>query len=248
MMNESRPAGIPRLALGAVALTVLAALLMAVAGLGSRWGWWPFGTGFTLLGASAYLALLAAAVSLIALAVILLGSRHRGWSIAALSLIGALALVYLPWSWRQRVGTVPPIHDISTDTENPPVFVAIVPLRAGARNPVEYGGPEVAAQQREAYPDVAPIMLSVPPREAFQQALDAARDMGWDIADANAAQGRIEATDETTWFGFKDDVVIRIVPAPGGSRADVRSLSRVGGSDVGTNAARVRKYAAKLRS
>lgn len=247
-MNQNRPEGFSRLVLGAVALTVLAALLMAAAGLGSRWGWWHFRTGFWLLGASAYLAIAAAAVSLIALVVILLRPRRRGWSVAVLSLIGALALVYLPWSWRQRADTVPPIHDISTDTDNPPVFVAIVPLRADAKNPVEYGGPEVAAQQRDAYPDIAPIQLDVPPQRAFQQALDAARGMGWDIVDASADEGRIEATDRTTWFGFKDDVVIRVVPAPGGSRVDVRSLSRIGGSDVGTNAARIREYAAALQS
>ena len=70
--------------------------------------------------------------------------------------------------------------------------------------------------------------------------------MGWQIVDANAREGRIEATATTFWFGFKDDVVVRIVPAPGGSRVDVRSVSRVGVSDVGANAKRVRDFLQKL--
>ena len=63
---------------------------------------------------------------------------------------------------------------------------------------------------------------------------------------AEAADGRIEATDTTFWFGFKDDVVVRVQPADNGSRIDVRSESRVGKSDVGTNARRIRAYLAKL--
>ena len=72
--------------------------------------------------------------------------------------------------------------------------------------------------------------------------------MGWDLVASDPASGRIEATDTTFWFGFKDDIVIRVAAAPGGSRVDIRSLSRVGVSDVGTNAARIRKYLTALRS
>ena len=79
----------------------------------------------------------------------------------------------------------------------------------------------------------------LPPDRAFEPALSAAREMGWEIVDAASKDGRIEATDTTFWFGFKDDVVIRITPTPEGSRIDVRSLSRVGRSDVGTNAKRI---------
>jgi uncharacterized protein (DUF1499 family) len=89
-------------------------------------------------------------------------------------------------------------------------------------------------------------MLPVPPGAAFHVALAAARDMGWTIVASDSASGRIEATATTTWFGFKDDVVVRIGPDPKGSRVDVRSESRVGGSDVGTNAARIKKYEQRL--
>jgi uncharacterized protein (DUF1499 family) len=145
-----------------------------------------------------------------------------------------------------KASKVPAIHDISTDVENPPAFSAVAPIRRGAPNPVEYGGPAIAEQQRKAYPDIGPVALDAPPDQAFQRALDAARDMGWEIVDANPAQGRIEATATTWWFGFKDDVVIRVSATEGGSKIDVRSLSRVGKSDVGTNAARIRAYLSRF--
>ena len=98
------------------------------------------------------------------------------------------------------------------------------------------------AQQRAAYPDVQPAILNVPPAQAFERALAAVHDMGWEVVKADATEGRIEATDTTFWFGFKDDVVIRVGPTDGGSRVDVRSLSRVGVGDAGTNAKRIRAY------
>jgi len=72
--------------------------------------------------------------------------------------------------------------------------------------------------------------------------------MGGELVASDPVAGRIEATDTTFWFGFKDDIVVRVAPAPGGSRVDVRSTSRVGLSDVGTNAARIRKYLRALQS
>jgi uncharacterized protein (DUF1499 family) len=144
--------------------------------------------------------------------------------------------------------TVPPIHDITTDTADPPRFVAVVPLRKDALNPIEYGGPEIAAQQQRAYPDLHPVTLPDPPARAFEHALAAARAQGWEIVEAAPAEGRIEATDTTRWFGFKDDVVVRVRMAENGSRLDVRSLSRVGRSDLGKNAARIRAFLRALGS
>jgi uncharacterized protein (DUF1499 family) len=160
-------------------------------------------------------------------------------ALVTLGSIGALA-------W--KASRAPRIHDISTDTDHTPPFVAVLPLRAGALNPAEYGGPEIAAQQHAGYADLAPITMNVPPARAFDRALAAARTMGWELVASDPAAGRIEATDTTFWFGFKDDVVVRVTPAPGGSRVDVRSLSRVGGSDIGTNAARIRKYVKTLNA
>src|SRR5690606_17575541 len=138
--------------------------------------------------------------------------------------------------------SVPPIHDITTDIENPPEFVAIAPLRADAPNPVAYAGEETAAQQREAYPELASLERSEPASDIFAEALLVVDDMGWELVASNIEEGRIEATDTTRWFGFKDDVVIRIVQNNDGAIVDVRSKSRVGRSDVGVNAARIENF------
>ena len=103
----------------------------------------------------------------------------------------------------------------------------------------------MAAQQREAYPDLAPVDYPIAPEAAFETALAVAQDMGWDVVAADQAAGRIEASDRTFWFGFVDDVVIRVRPTDAGSRVDVRSVSRVGVSDVGKTA-RIRAYRAEL--
>ena len=122
----------------------------------------------------------------------------------------------------------------------------MLPLRKDATNSADYGGPEIAAQQHAAYSDIQPLILSIPSQQAFSQALQAAEAMGWAIVATNPADGRIEATDTTFWFGFKDDIVVRIQAQGDGSRVDVRSVSRVGKSDVGTNAQRIRAYLRRL--
>lgn len=231
------------------ALAVLAALALVLAGLGARWGWWHFRTGFTLLEWAAYGGIAAAVLSLLGIVRAASGTRGRGAALllGVLGVLLGIGVAVVPWQWRRTAQTVPPIHDITTDTENPPAFVAVVPLRADAPNPIEYGGPEIARQQRAAYPEVRPLLLPVPPAQAFQRALGAARDAEWEIVAAVPAEGRIEATDRTRWFGFLDDVVIRVLPTQEGSRVDVRSLSRVGGSDVGANARRIEAYLERMR-
>ncbi|MEZ0334752.1 MAG: DUF1499 domain-containing protein [Gemmatimonadales bacterium] len=225
-------------------IAAAAVLLLLVAGPGTRLGLWNFRTGFVLLRWGAYLGILAAGLGLVSLLWRAPGARP-GPAVLAIVLGATAALV--PYRWMQRAQQVPPIHDITTDVERPPEFQAVLPLRAGAANPAEYGGPEIAAQQQQAYPDVVPLVLNVPTEEAFRRALQAAQGMGWEIVAADSSAGRIEATATTAWFGFKDDVVVRVTPEGPGSRVDVRSVSRVGMSDVGANAARIREYLARLR-
>jgi uncharacterized protein (DUF1499 family) len=227
----------------APALAAVALLLLLLAGPTVRLGLWGFGTGFSLLRWAAYLGLAAVAVALIAL-LTRTGRRPVLLQVAALLLGGGVALV--PWRWLQQARRVPPIHDISTDLVHPPEFVAVLPLRAAAPNPAAYGGAEVAAAQRTAYPDLHPVVVHLAPGAAFARALASARAMGWTLVAADSTGGRIEATATTPWFGFKDDVVVRIEPDPAGSKVDVRSVSRVGQSDVGTNARRIRAYLARL--
>jgi len=159
--------------------------------------------------------------------------------------LGLVILVPVVSSAR-LVRTLPWIHDISTDTENPPAFVAILTERAAAPNSAEYGGPGVAKRQRAAYPDVEPLRLSLAPSAVFDGALKIARDLGWKIIDADPTAGRIEASDQTFWYGFIDDIVVRVSPAAGGSRVDIRSVSRVGQSDLGANARRIRRFLSGL--
>lgn len=156
----------------------------------------------------------------------------------ALLVSGAAACVHRP----------PPIHDITTDMNDPPTFVDVIPLRAGAGNSATYAGRSVAAQQRAAYPDIGPAALAMMPAAAFAKALSAVREMEWTLVSADSSAGRIEATATTRWLKFKDDVVIRVRPRDGGSRVDVRSVSRVGISDWGKNAARIREFMERLRS
>jgi len=227
-----------------VALGSLALLLLA--GPGTRMAWWTFRTGLGLLGYAAYGGIAAVALAVIGIVLgLLFGGRVL---VAGLALLVGLAAFVPPYLFHRTARALPPIHDISTDTDDPPRFVAIAPLRKDAANPMEYGGPEVAAQQHRAYPDLRPATLPEPPPRAFERAVAAARAQGWEIVDAAPAEGRIEATDTTSWFGFKDDVVLRVRPEGTGSRVDVRSLSRVGRGDVGKNAARIRAYLRALGS
>lgn len=228
-----------------LAVSALAAIALLMAGAGYRAGWWTLGTAFTVLRWSAYGGAAGAIVSL-AGAIGGLTSRRALVAAAAGVAIGA-AVAGVPWRWQQTARSVPPIHDITTDLENPPAFVAVLPLRADAPNSAAYAGDAVAAQQRRAYPDLAGVVLPVPVERALAQAEQVARDMGWEIVAVDVASGRLEATDTTTFFGFKDDVVVRVQPSAGGSRVDVRSVSRVGRSDVGTNAARIREFLRRLQ-
>ena len=152
----------------------------------------------------------------------------------------------MPYSLQNQAFSVPAIHDITTDTENPPIFVAIVPLRANAPNTLDYSS-EVAAQQKAAYPEIQPLRLELVPDVAFTQAHEAAKGQGWEIVDTDRSAGRIEATDTTFWYGFKDDVVVRLTPEGSATRVDVRSVSRVGLGDVGKNASRIREYLKALQ-
>lgn len=228
----------------AVLLSLAAAVVLLVAGPGTRLDWWHFRTGLQMLRWAAYLGLAGAALAVVLL--LIPAQRRTGIGPLLLAAVLGVAVAAVPWTFMRQARAVPPIHDITTDTQRPPEFVAVLPLRTGATNPVAYGGAEIARQQQAAYPDLQPLRLELAPAAAFERALEAARAMGWQIVAADPAAGRIEATDTTFWFGFKDDVVIRIEADGTGSRIDVRSLSRVGGSDVGANAKRIRAYLRRL--
>ncbi len=173
-------------------------------------------------------------------------SRPGTW----LALVAGLVVTVINVNVIGGASGAAPIHDISTDLDNPPAFVAVVPLREAdsAQNPPDYSGPETAAAQRQTYPDIQPLTTSQPADAVFAAAREAVTRMGWTLVEASVGDGRIEATATTPWVGFRDDVVIRVASINGQTRVDVRSKSRVGRGDMGANAARVRAYLAELEA
>lgn len=250
-MAPARARRAQRLSLCAVAglaLALLAALVAALAGPGYRFGLWPLVTGFGMLRYAAYGGIAAAAVALLGVVLARPGGSRRGLPLAIAGLVIGATVFGVLWNNVRIARQAPPIHDITTDFEDPPAFVAVLPLRGEGTHPVAYGGEEIAAQQRAGFPEIGPVVLAMPPDQLFEAALATARDMGWQIVAAEPADGRIEATDTTLWFGFKDDIVIRVRLEGDGARLDIRSLSRIGGGDAGTNAARVKSFVAALES
>lgn len=141
----------------------------------------------------------------------------------------------------------PRIHDITTDFDHPPEFVAIKQLRTGAHNSLDRLEPEnLVVLQREGYPDIAPLLTDEPLSRVFDRAVALAEKRGWEIVSASVAAGRIEAVSTTPVMGFKDDVVIRIQREGQRTRIDMRSVSRVGKGDLGVNAERIRSFLADL--
>ena len=235
--------GLARLAL---ALALVCAIAAGASGYGYRYGVWSLGTGFGVLRWAAYGAIAAALIAIVAAALTAPSLHRRGLVPAIVALMIAVVTFSFPALLLQRAKSTPDIHDITTDFDDPPPLVAVLPARAKAPNSAQYGGPDVAAKQRSGYPEVQPLNTPNPPDVTFARALAIARDMGFEIVATTPASGIIEATDTTRWFGFKDDIVVRVRPAPGGSRVDMRSVSRIGGSDIGTNAKRVERYLAAL--
>lgn len=231
-------------------LAVAAVVLLGLGPLGWRVGWWHFRLAFQFfMPAAAYCGIVAVCLALIGF---IFGTRRpnaarHGWVCMLAFVVGA-AIAYIPWHYDQLRRSVPPIHDITTDWQNPPQFRAIVPLReAQHANPVAYEGAKVSDLQRHAYPDIRPVETTMPTADAFVRALKTAERMGWTIVASDPEARVIEASERSRWFGFVDDIVIRITPTDSGSRIDIRSVSRVGRSDFGVNAARVRHYLAALR-
>ena len=227
-------------------LTLAALLALVLVPVGWRAGVWHHSISLRLMRWVAYLAMAGALVSLLGL--FGWGRLPRRSRLAGIAAI-MLAAILFAMPMRYSLAAIS-IHDISTDTNNPPRFEAVMPARlASHAASAEYAGASLAATQHAAYPEIAPLILALPPAEAFPRALATARAMPrWTIVAEEREAGRIEATARTLWMGFADDVVIRITAAGSGSRVDMRSLSRVGRGDFGTNAARIRAYLAALRA
>jgi uncharacterized protein (DUF1499 family) len=240
-MANKQPARSLSIILSIAALAFVCAIAYLV--VGAPRGLVGYRTAFETLRLLAQIGAGGAVASLIVLVLALRSPSRAG---ARLSAISLLVFAIPVGTMIANEATPPPgdfINDITTDLEDPPIFSAVIPLRPEGSSAIEYGGAEVAEIQRQAHPDVEPILTELAGDAAFQKAFETAEMMGWEVVSGDMQTGIIEAIDTTPFFRFKDDIVIRIRPAGGGSRIDLRSKSRVGLSDLGTNAKRIRKYA-----
>jgi uncharacterized protein (DUF1499 family) len=226
-------------------ISLIAILLVALAGPLYKFGFIDLTTAFSGFKFGVF----AGIAALVLLGIQLLFKRQTASLGSALtSAVLAITAIAIPLSMMNTAKNVPPIHDISTDLVNPPEFVAIAPLRADAPNPIEYAGAEAAEQQRTAYPDLQTLSYNQSKSELTEATKQAVDNLGWELVNADTDNGIIEATDTTAWFGFKDDIVVRITHNDSERLVDIRSKSRVGGSDLGKNAARIHALIDELDS
>ena len=262
----------------ALIVSLLLPVYFVVAALGTKFGLIDWRVGFGLLifklGMKVVLGVLAFAV--LALLLALLVRPRAGWKSALVAVLIPLAFIGYAASVMAKAKTIPPIHDVATNVDDPPSFSEEVlaararveggnpmaPLNVPLRDLPQYkpmaASPRMAAVADKtvgqlgfaANPGVEPVTLSKTPGRAFDIAQAAARKQGWTITAADKQAGTIAALAETFWFGFKDDVAIRVRPgaAPGTSVVDVRSTSRVGLGDIGANGKRVAAYLAAVKS
>jgi len=214
--------------------------VLTASGIGYRLGWWQVGTALNISEWAVYGAALGLVLSLFGAILSRPGARQRSFLLSLLGIAASLPVVAIAVQWEYATRTYPPINDISTDTDDPPVFWDMP-------NPTEYPGAETATLQRAAYPDLAPLILSVAPEQAYALAMALTRDMGWEIVADEPKDGRIEAVDRSFLYGFKDEIIIRITAPDGGARVDLRSRSRIGLIDRGVNAKRVRAFLTALK-
>jgi len=245
-------------------ICLLAGLALGAAALAGPLAVWfglaDFRLGFSILRKvnawSSWIALTTFCIALLIFAIAKTKSIGNGRT-AAWALVGSIVAAaswYIPETFRPPEGT-PGIHDIATNPDAPLEYIAIAPLRDEASNNMEYGEmPNMTPAQHKAlqinaYPDIVPQEFqNASVEQVYQRALAAANTMGWEVVDSRLENGigRIEATDTTFWFRFKDDVVVEITEQGNGAVLNARSLSRVGRGDVGKNAARLREFFAKL--
>lgn len=227
----------PILFLAGLLLSLAAIAAVLLAGIGYRQGWWHFLQGLRIAEWAVYAAGLGLVLSLAA--AITARPGRRGFVSALPGVLLALPVLGMALQWEVATRTTPPINDISTDTEDPPVFWDMP-------NPTEYPGEKFATLQRTGYPDIAPLLVKQTPDAVYAQAMALVNERGWAVVASDVAEGRIEAVATSRLFGFADEVAVRISPAEGGARVDMRSRSRLGKIDRGTNAQRIRAYLGDL--
>jgi hypothetical protein len=243
----------------AFAAFIISLLMVLAASFGTRLHVWNYHFGLeTLLPYGVYVGIAAFLLGLAWMIAGIFSNSAAGGGYGIIGFLGAIAVISVPLYDFTTTRSLPPIHDISTDTEYAPPFEALLALRQGAENGPDYDGPKpvrmgrrlytTIALQKKYYADVKTVAELVPPQKLFQHALSAAQAMGWNVVSVVPERdgGHIEATDTTFFFGFTDDIALRVKHSGLGSKLDIRSKSRVGVADHGRNAARIRAYVKKV--
>ncbi len=238
-----------------IILAILGPLIFMLAGIGAKVGlWdWRFGLGTLTRNVGPKVLMAGGIFALLSMILSFAIAPRKGFFIGAFALIIPLVGLGQLAGVKKKVADLPFIHDITTDTQDVPTFTdAILSERATVEgvNTTDYIGKKDTREEKlfsvlqtKAYPDIRPLNLSGEPSVVFGEAKAAVRQLGWALKSDDVAAGIIEATEVSFWYGFKDDIVIRIRPAEGGGTIiDVRSISRVGRADIGANAARIRKF------
>jgi uncharacterized protein (DUF1499 family) len=234
-----------KLSLAAGSVAVAGLLLLGIAGPAHRVGL-PLAGAFAAVRWSAYIALAGAVFSLMAVLWARRKNRRGAAAVAALGLLAGVLTAAVGYGWLRVALGAPLLHDVTTDLENPPAFQAVLANRPEGSHSLARS-PGVDLLQRQHHPDLAPLVIPQPAQLVFDRARLVADNQGWTIVASDPAAGRIEATDTTWWFGFTDDIVVRLTAWGAGTRVDIRSASRRGATDTGTNARRVRRFLAALQ-
>jgi hypothetical protein len=240
------------------AATLVTALLIFTAALGRQFHVLPYETARAILGIGVSAGFAAIGFGLLWWISRLITRTTSGARWGYVGLIGALAVMIVPLNNLRLAFIEPELNDITTDSETPPPFKSVLPLRSGAENPPEYDGKKIVHYDREdmdaveaqkrAYPDVKPVkLLMVKPMELYWRAFEAAKRMDWTIVAFDKNARTIEATDTNFWTGATSDIAIRVRPSGIGARLDIRSKSRMGKGDAGANAAIIKDYFAELQ-
>ncbi|MGE5539720.1 MAG: DUF1499 domain-containing protein [Gemmatimonas sp.] len=232
----------------AFGVAVAAAGFVTATGPGFRLGLWGYNACYKMMIFAAYTGLVAAAFAAGLVPFVLLRERYKAVISIVLAIVVGLTAAAVPWKMSQTMHAAQGITDVSTDTVTPPPFIAVLKLHSTAsRDSAAYPGEAVANVQRQAFPDIQPVRVSLPPIEAFALAHGVAVGLGWRVVSANGVDGVIEAYDPSPWYGLTDDIVIRVRPEGSGARIDIRSRARNDGQDFGKNGARVRAFLRALR-
>ena len=235
---------------------VVSLALALAAGFGKQLGFWDFRFGFQVLQWAVFVGIGALAVGLVWLVWALIAKNSAGAHWGVMGMIGAAVVAAFPLHGLYTARYLaPPIHDITTDIANPPQFspeqikareeahAINAPAYDGAAKVTWQGKTLTVSQwQRKAYPDIFTVRVLITPERLYARGLKAAQQMGWHIGRADEKNLVIEATDTSLFFGFTDDIVIRVAKSGMGAKLDIRSESRVGVSDIGKNAARIRAF------